>query len=89
MSISNGHLISLIYEVQHSHVLQVEASGRTSVFPLVVVTEDTEDTEDDDIFDRVFKILFTKHPLYQRLEFTGQHYTIAAEYFMTSFLGPP
>ena len=82
MSISDRKLVSLIYEVQHSHILQVEASGCASVFPLMFVTE-------HDPFERVFKILFTKHPQYQRLGFTGQHYTIVAEYFMMYFLDPP
>jgi len=71
-----------MYEVQHSHILQVEASNPASAFPLVVDTK-------YDGFSRLFKILFTNHPQYQRLEFTGQHYTTVAEYFMTKFLDPP
>ena len=76
MSISDEELISLIYKVQHSHILQVEASDPASVFHLM------DDTEYFEPFDRVIRILFTEHPQYQRLEFTGQHYTIVAEYFM-------
>jgi len=76
VSISNGELILLIYEVQHSHIRQVEASNPTSVFALVF------DTEYNESYGRVFKTLFTKHPQYHRLDFTGQHYTTVAEYFM-------
>jgi len=76
VSISNGELISLIYEVQHSHIRRVEASKPTSVFALVF------DTEYNESYGRVFKTLFTKHPQYHRLDFTGQHYTTVAEYFM-------
>jgi len=80
--ISDEELVSLIFEVQHFHIRQVEASGPTSVFPLVV------DTEYEDPFDRVVKILFTNHPQYQQLGFTGQHYTTVAQYFMWNFLEP-
>ena len=82
MSISDRELVSLIYEVQHSHILQVEASDPALVFPLMAYMES------DEPFDRVIKILFTKHPQYQRLEFTGQHYTTVAECFMR-FLRQP
>ena len=83
MSISDEELISLIYEVQHSHILQVEASDPASVAPLLV------EMEYDEPFEQSFKILFTKHPQYQWLEFTGQHYATAAEHFLTYFLNPP
>ena len=83
VSISNRKLVSLIYEVQHSHILQVEASDPASVAPLMVYMGYKEP------FDRVFEILFTKYPKYQRLEFTGQHYTTVAEYFVTCFLDLP
>jgi len=76
VSISDEELISLIYEVQHSHILQVEASDLALVAPLLV------DIAHDGPFNWVFETLFTKHPQYQRLEFTVQHYTTAAEYFM-------
>ena len=76
MSISDEHLISLIYEVQHSHTPQVEASDPASVFSLVV------DIEYDEPFDRVIKILFSKHP-------QGQHYTKVAEYLLMILLKSP
>jgi len=63
----------MIYEVQHFHILQVEASEPASVFPLWPFDE-YEHT-----FHWVFTILFTKHPQYQRLEFTEEHYTEVAE----------
>jgi len=79
---SDEELISLIYEVQHSHILQVEASDSASVFPLVV------DTAYHRVFHQVLKRVFTKYPQYQQLKFTGQHYTAVAEYFMR-FLRQP
>jgi len=82
MSISDTKAISLMYQVQHSHILQVEVSAPASVFPLVA------DSYEDGPIDLIVKILFTKHHQDQRLEFTGQHYTTVAEYFMTSFLDP-
>jgi len=72
----------MIYQVQHSHILQVEASDPPLVSPLMIVTE----SENTDF--RVFKILFIKYPQYHRLEFTEQHYTTVADYFMTYFLDP-
>jgi len=75
--------IRLIYEVQHSHILQIQDLDLDSVFPIVV------DSHYDVPFKRVVKILFTEHPNYHRLEFTGQHYTTVAEYFTTFFFGPP
>ena len=75
-NISTHYQISLIYEVQHSQVLQFEASDPASVFPLVGYTEEGGS------FYTVVEILFVKHPQYQRLEFTGQHYTKVAEHFM-------
>ena len=83
MSILDEKQILLIYEVQHSHILQVEASDSASVFPLVV------DTAYHRIFHQVLKRVFTKHPQYQRLEFTGQNYTTVAEYLMWYYLEPP
>jgi len=68
--------MSLIYRVQHSHIFQAEASVPASVAPLMV------DTEYDEPYHRIFKILFTKHPQYQWLEFTVRHYTIVSEYYM-------
>jgi len=65
-------LLSLIYEVQHFHILQVEASEPASVFPLWPYDEY------DDTFHWVVMTLFTKHPPYQRLEFTEEHYTKVA-----------
>jgi len=47
------------------------------------------DIEYEGPFERVFKMLFTKYPQYQQLEFTGQHYTTVAEYFMMYYLDPP
>ena len=82
MSISNGELVSLIYKVQHSYILQVEASDLASVAPLLV-EKGYEETSYE-----AFEILFTKYPQYQRLEFTGQHYTIVAEYFMQFLYRP-
>jgi len=76
VSISDEELVSLIYEVQHSHILQVEASDPALLFPLMGHIYFFGP------FDWVFRTLFTKHPQYQRLEFTGQHYTTVAEYFM-------
>jgi len=76
--------ISLIYEVQHSHILQVEVSDLASVFPLFIFDEDF-----DEAFEEIVKILFTKYSQYHRLEFTGQHYTTVAQYFMWNFLEPP
>jgi len=69
-------LLSLIYEVQHFHILQVEASEPASVFPLLSYHEYLE------TFHWFFTILFTKHPQYQRLEFTEEHYTKVAEYII-------
>jgi len=67
-------LLSLIYEVQHFHILQVEASEPASVFPLTRPYDEYQDT-----FHWVVMTLFTKHPQYQRLEFTEEHYTKVAE----------
>jgi len=72
----------MIYEVQHSHILQVEASDPALVYPLTVYMESNAS------FYRVIKILFTKHPQYQQLEFTGQHYTTVSEYFMWNLVTP-
>jgi len=72
----------LMYELQHPHILQIGASDPALVFPRVV------NIGNCDMPDLVVKILFTKHPQYHRLEFTGQHYTTAAENFMWSFLAP-
>ena len=82
MSILNGEQLVHIYEMQHSHIIPVEDSDFTSAFPLLV------DIEYDEPFDRVIDMLFTKHLRYQRLEFTGQHYTMVAEHLMAS-LNPP
>ena len=82
VSISYGELISLIYEVQHFYILQVAALYLTSVFPILLDTEYDLDVP----YLWVFNILFTKHPQYQLLEFTGQHYTVVAEYAMMFFL---
>jgi len=76
--------ISLIYEVQHSHILQVEVSDLASVFPLFMFDEDLNEA-----FKETVTILFTKYSQYHRLEFTGQHYTTVAQYFMGYFLEPP
>jgi len=73
-------VISLMYELQHPHILQIGASDPASVFPRVF------DMDDFETFDGIVKILFTKHPKYHRLVFTGQHYTTIAEYFMGYFL---
>ena len=78
MSILNGEQLVHIYEMQHSHIIPVEDSDFTSAFPLLV------DIEYDEPFDRVIGMLFTKHLRYQRLEFTGQHYTMVAEHLMAS-----
>jgi len=80
--ISDSEIVSLIYGVQHSHISQVEASDLALVFPITVEFGAA-------FFVKVFKTLFTEHPLYQRLEFTVQHYTTAAEYIMFQFLGLP
>jgi len=69
-------LLSLIYEVQHFHILQVEASEPASVFPLQAYDKYFN------TFHWVVMILFTKHPQYQRLEFTEEHYTKVAEYII-------
>ena len=69
--------------MQHSHISQVEASDLALVFPITV------ELIDDEPFEQVFKTLFTEHPLYQRLEFTVQHYTTVAEYIMFQFLDLP
>jgi len=66
-------LLSLIYEVQHFHILQAEASEPTSVFPLGELYNEHEDS-----FYWVSTTLFTKHPQYQWLEFTEEHYTKVA-----------
>jgi len=76
-------VISLMYELQHPHILQIGASDPASVFPRGFAMDDSE------TFDWIVKILFTKHPQYHRLEFTGQHYTTVAKYFMGYFLNPP
>ena len=81
MSISDDHQISLIYEVQHSHILQVEALD-ASLFS-------TSYGGYIEPFYNVFEILFIKHLRYHRLEFTGQHYTTVAEYLMKEFMDPP
>jgi len=65
-------LLSLIYEMQHFHILQVEASEPASVFPLLPYHEYQH------TFHWVVMTLFTKHPQYQRLEFTEEHYTEVA-----------
>ena len=72
-----------MYELQRPHILQIGASDPTSVFPRVV------DMGDFKPFDRVVKMLFTKHPQYHRLEFKGKHYTTVAEYIMFQFSDPP
>jgi len=69
----DDNLLSLIYEVQNFHILQVEASEPASVFPLWPYKEYRES------FHWVVMILFTKHPQYQRLEFTEEHYTKVAD----------
>jgi len=71
-----------MYELRHPHILQVEALNPASVFPLRI------GMIHEDVFHRIFKILFIKHPQYQQLEFIGHHYTIVAEYFMR-FLDTP
>jgi len=76
--------ISLIYEVQHYHILQVEVSDLASVFPLFIF-----DGAFDEAFGKVVKILFTKYSQYHRLEFTGQHYTTVAENILGHFLDLP
>jgi len=81
--ILDSDIISLIYRVQHSHIFQVEASDLALVFPITV------DIGDEESFEEVFRTLFTEHPLYQRLEFTVQHYTTVAEYIMFQFLDLP
>jgi len=60
--------------VQHFHILQVEAAEPASVFPLGRLYD-----EDWETFHWVVMILFTKHPQYQRLEFTEEHYTEVAK----------
>ena len=60
--------------MQHFHILQVEASEPASVFPLTRPYDEYQDT-----FHWVVMTLFTKHPQYQRLEFTEEHYTEVAE----------
>ena len=70
-------LLSLIYEVQHFHILQVEASEPASLFPLWRPSNEYRET-----FHWVVMILFTKHPQYQQLEFTEEHYTKVAEYII-------
>jgi len=59
--------------VQHFHILQVEASELASVLPLWPYGLYAHN------FHWVVMILFTKHPQYQRLEFTEEHYTEVAE----------
>jgi len=71
-----------MYEVQHSHILQIEASCPASVLSLLV------NSGCYDPLEEIFKILFTEHPQYHRLEFTVQHYTTVTEYFMW-FLDTP
>jgi len=68
----NDDLLSLIYEVQHFHILQVEASEPALVFPLQLYYEYPYP------YHWIVMILFTKHPQYQRLEFTEEHYTEVA-----------
>jgi len=80
--VPNDELILLVYESQYSHILQVDASHPASAFPLNVHTEADKD------LCWIIKRLFTPHPLQQGLEFTGQHYTIVAKYFMI-ILDPP
>jgi len=67
--------------VQHSHILQVEVSDLASVFPLFIFDEALNEA-----FEETVTILFTKYSQDQQLEFTGQHYTTVAEYFMWIFL---
>jgi len=62
--------------MQHRHIVQVDASVNASLFPLVLYDGY------DEPFYCVFQTLFTKHPQYQWLVFTGQHYTTVAEYLM-------
>ena len=80
VSISDDHQTSLIYEVQHPHVLQVEALD-ASLFSTVYGGY-------IDPFHNVFEMLFIKHLRYHRLEFTGQHYTTVAEYLVKVFMPP-
>jgi len=82
VSISDEELISQIYEVQHSHILQVEASDLASMAPLLVEMGYEEPSE------QAVRILFTTHPQYHRLEFTGQLYTTVAECFIMYFFYP-
>jgi len=68
----DDNLLSLIYEVQHFHILQVEAFEPALLFPLWPYNEYPYP------YHWVFMILFTKHPQYQQLEFTEEHYTKVA-----------
>ena len=72
VNIWDDNLLSLIYEVQHFHIPQVEASEPASVFPILPYNESHH------TFHWVIMILFTKHPQYQRLEFTEEYYTKVA-----------
>jgi len=72
----------MIYEVQHSHVLRLEALDPASLFSTISVGYTR-------YFLEAFEMLFTKHPQYHRLEFTVQHYTTVAEYIMFQFLDLP
>jgi len=53
------------------------------VFPIIT------ELQEEEYFEDVFRTLFTEHPLYQRLEFTVQHYTTVAEYIMFQVLDLP
>jgi len=59
--------------VQHFHILQAEASEPASVFPFWLYNGYYYPSH------WVVMTLFTKHPQYQRLEFTEEHYTKVAE----------
>ena len=80
LRIGDEMVISLMYELQHPHILQIGASDPALVFPRVVAMNVLQP------FDQIVKILFTKHPQYHGLEFKGQHYTTVAKYFMGYFL---
>ena len=66
-------LTLLVYEAHHSHILRVKALNPASGFPL------------PDIGQRIRGILkrfVALHLQQHRLELTGQHYALVAEYFM-------
>ena len=67
----------LIFRINYSHFLQVEASNPASAFPI----NDRSDHESE-----IVNQTLVLHLELQRFEFTKQHYAMVAYYFMDKYL---